>query len=422
MDMRDLDSRDIRSYVLEHASEAEILLKELAVIPAPSGREGRRADFCRKWLEARGCRDVYVDDAGNVIYPYQVRQREKILAFMAHMDVVFEDDEYLQIRQKDRKLTGPGVGDDTANLANLMMAAAYFAEKQPDLQTGILFVMDTCEEGMGNLKGSRQIVNDFGSRLMAVIALDLYQGDYYTSFVGSSRWEIRVTAEGGHSYMDFGRPSAVEQISRLVCRLYEQKIPSSDRSSAAIPGSQASCSRESTGPAPIERPANEPAANEPANEPAATFNVGMISGGTSVNTIAQEAKALYEIRSVNAGALVYMKEQFLQIVDAFRQEGMKIDLRLVGERPCAGEVDSRVMEMLGRAAHEVIAGSGLQPRRGSISSDSNIPVSMGIPSVTLGTIIGGGAHTRQEWVDLDSQRTGISMVLHMIGRVCSCFF
>ncbi|MBQ4046365.1 MAG: M20/M25/M40 family metallo-hydrolase [Lachnospiraceae bacterium] len=394
--MRDLDSRDIRSYVLEHASEAEILLKELAVIPAPSGREGRRADFCRKWLEARGCRDVYVDDAGNVIYPYQVRQREKILAFMAHMDVVFEDDAYLQIRQKDRKLTGPGVGDDTANLANLMMAAAYFAEKQPDLQTGILFVMDTCEEGMGNLKGSRQIVNDFGSRLMAVIALDLYQGDYYTSFVGSCRWEIRVTAEGGHSYMDFGRSSAVEQISRIVCRLYEQKTPVSDR---------------------------RPAADEPVvNEPAATYNVGMISGGTSVNTIAQEAKALYEVRSVDAGALTFMKEQFLQIIDAFRQEGMQIDLRLVGERPCAGEVDGRIMEMLGRAAHEVIAGSGLVPRRGSISSDSNIPVSMGIPSITLGTIIGGGAHTRQEWVDLDSQRTGISMVLHMIGRVCSCFF
>lgn len=399
MDMRFLDSADIRSYVQEHASEAEILLKDLAVIPAPSGKECRRADFCRKWLEARGCREVYVDDAGNVIYPYQARCRENLLALMAHMDVVFEDDEYLQIRQKDRKLTGPGVGDDTANLANLMMTAAYFAEKQPELQTGILFIMDTCEEGMGNLKGCRRIMTDFGDRLQAVIALDLYQGDYYTTFVGSCRWEIKVVTEGGHSYMDFGKASAVEQISRIICRLYEQKLPDAGSGHARDQQSDAG------------------------SEPAATYNVGLISGGTSVNTIAQEAKALYEIRSVSAAALAFMKDQFLHIIDDFRKDGLNIDLQLVGERPCAGNPNRQVMDMLGSIARDIIEEeTGLQAHKGSISSDSNIPVSMGIPSITLGTIIGGGAHTRQEWVDLDSQRAGISMILHMIRRVCRCFF
>ena len=268
----------IRNYVEEHAPEAERLLKELAVIPAPSGKEKRRGDFCRKWLEAHGAEGVYEDSAGNIIYPYQVRHRSRLTLCMAHLDVVFPDEDRLVIRQNGHLLTGPGVGDDTANLVSLLMAAAFFAREKPELQMGILFVADTGEEGLGNLKGCRQLMKDFGNRLARVISLDLYLGQCFNRCVGSLRYEVTVRTEGGHSFSAFGSPSAVHQISRLVCALYEQQVPE---------GAQT------------------------------TYNVGTIEGGTSVNTIAQEARILYEIRSVDAGCMEEMRQMFEDTVRKF---------------------------------------------------------------------------------------------------------
>ncbi|MGN0292881.1 MAG: M20/M25/M40 family metallo-hydrolase [Lachnospiraceae bacterium] len=369
----------IRNYVEEHAPEAERLLKELAVIPAPSGKEKRRGDFCRKWLEAHGAEGVYEDSAGNIIYPYQVRHRSRITLCMAHLDVVFPDEDMLVIRQNGHLLTGPGVGDDTANLVSLLMAAAFFAQEKPELQMGILFAADTGEEGLGNLKGCRQLVKDFGNRLVRVISLDLYLGQCFNRCVGSLRYEVTVQTEGGHSFSAFGSPSAVHQISRLVCALYEQPVPE----------------RAQT-----------------------TYNVGTIEGGTSVNTIAQEARILYEIRSVDADCMEEMRQAFEDTVRKFSAEGMRLQIRQVGERPCAGQMDEdagAAQDQLVETAVKVIRQvSGLEVSPQAASTDANIPLSLGIPAVTLGTIVGGKAHTREEWVDLHRQRTGMQLVLQLL--------
>lgn len=385
----------IRNYVEEHAPEAERLLKELAVIPAPSGKEKRRGDFCRKWLEAHGAEGVYEDSAGNIIYPYEVRHRSRLTICMAHLDVVFPDEDRLVIRQNGHLLTGPGVGDDTANLVSLLMAAAFFAREKPELQMGILFVADTGEEGLGNLKGCRQLMKDFGNRLARVISLDLYLGQCFNRCVGSLRYEVTVRTEGGHSFSAFGSPSAVHQISRLVCALYEQQIPE----------------RAQT-----------------------TYNVGTVEGGTSVNTIAQEARILYEIRSVDAGCMEEMRQAFEETIGKFSAEGMHLQVRQVGERPCAGQMDegtrSAQAQLVETAAKVIGRISGLEVSLESASTDANIPLSLGIPAVTLGTIVGGKAHTREEWMDLDSQRTGMKLVLHLLfalqkaeeGRETAGFF
>lgn len=366
----------IRNYVEEHAPEAERLLKELAVIPAPSGKEKRRGDFCRKWLEAHGAEGVYEDSAGNIIYPYEVRHRSRLSLYMAHLDVVFPDEEKLVIHQKNNLLTGPGVGDDTANLVNLLMAAAFFAQEKPPLQTGILFVADTGEEGLGNLKGCRQLIQDYGSRLVRVISFDLYLGQCFSQCVGSLRYKVTARTEGGHSFSAFGNASAIHQISRIVCALYEKQVP--DRAQT-------------------------------------TYNVGIIEGGTSVNTIAQEAGILYEIRSVDAGCMEEMRQFFMDTIRRFSAEGMRLQVTQVGERPCAGEVDEgdqeKLMETVSRVIQKV-TGKDVSPE--AASTDANIPLSEGIPAITLGTIVGGKAHTREEWVDLDSQRTGMKLVLQLI--------
>ncbi|MDD7389294.1 MAG: M20/M25/M40 family metallo-hydrolase [Lachnospiraceae bacterium] len=369
----------IRNYAEEHAAEAERLLKELAVIPAPSGKEKRRGDFCRKWLETHGAEGVYEDSAGNIIYPYEISRRSRLAVCMAHLDVVFPDEDRLVIRQKEHLLTGPGVGDDTANLVNLLMAAAFFAQEKPNLQMGILFVADTGEEGLGNLKGCRQLMKDFGNRLAQVISLDLYLGQCFNRCVGSLRYEVTVRTEGGHSFSAFGNPSAVHQISRLVCALYGQQVPG----------------RAQT-----------------------TYNVGTIEGGTSVNTIAQEARILYEIRSVDAGCMEEMRQGFEEIIRRFSAEGMCLEVRQVGERPCAGRMDEASEAVWGRlvetAAEVIYRAAGQEVSLEAASTDANIPLSLGIPAVTLGTIAGGGAHTREEWVDLRSQRTGMKLVLELL--------
>ncbi|MDO5409853.1 MAG: M20/M25/M40 family metallo-hydrolase [Lachnospiraceae bacterium] len=369
----------IRNYIESHAPEAERLLKDLAVIPAPSEKEERRASFCRKWLEAHGAEGVYIDAAGNVIYPYEARHRSRLSVYMAHLDVVFPDEDKLVIRQKGNVLTGPGVGDDTANLVNLLMAAAFFASEKPKLQTGILFVADTGEEGLGNLKGCRQLVKDYGSRIAQMVSFDLYLGQCFTQCVGSLRYEVTVQTEGGHSFSAFGNASAVHQISQVVCALYEKEVPK----------------RAQT-----------------------TYNVGVIEGGTSVNTIAQEARILYEIRSVDAGCMEEMREFFQETIERFAKTGMQIFVKQVGERPCAGAVkavEAGVQERLIDAAASVIKQTtGKAAEKGAASTDANIPLSMGIPALTLGTIVGGKAHTREEWVDLDSQRIGMKLALGLI--------
>lgn len=366
----------IRNYIEEHAPEAERLLKELAVIPAPSGKEERRSAYCKKWLEAHGAEGVYVDEAGNVIYPYQVRYRSHLTVYMAHLDVVFPEEDKLVIRQKENLLTGPGVGDDTANLVNLLMAAAFFAQEKPQLQTGILFAADTCEEGLGNLKGCRQLLKDYGKRIVQVVSFDLYLGQCFHQCVGSLRYEVSVRTEGGHSFSDFGNASAIHQISRLVCALYEAQVPK----------------RAQT-----------------------TYNVGIVEGGTSVNTIAQEAKLLYEIRSVDAGCMEEMRQFFMKTIRRFLAEGVQLEVKQVGERPCAGDVDETVQtHLIEQISHVIYQVTKKEVSLEAASTDANIPLSMGIPAVTLGTIVGGKAHTREEWIDLDSQRIGMKLVLKTI--------
>lgn len=366
----------IRVYIEEHAPEAERLLKDLAVIPAPSGKEGRRADFCKKWLELHGAEGVYIDEAGNVIFPYEAAHREQLAVYMAHMDVVFPDEDKLIIRQQDHLLKGPGVGDDTANLAHLLMTAAFFVREKPPVETGILFVADTCEEGLGNLKGCRQLMKDFGDRICHVVSLDMYQGHCFDQCVGSVRYEVKVQTEGGHSFSAFGNPNAIHQISQIVCALYEAKVP--DR-------------------APT------------------TFNIGIVEGGTSVNTIAQEAKILYEIRSTDAGCMEEVRRFFEDTIRSFEARGMRITVKLVGERPCAGNLDAERQKKLMDQAIEVIERvTGKPAVMRAASTDANIPLSMGIPAVTVGTIIGAKAHTREEWIDLDSQRPGLRLALELV--------
>lgn len=182
--------REIKEYIDAHAKEAHELLVTLARIPAPSNHEEKRAEFCKKWLTDQGAEGVYIDRALNVVYPIGLEDHEKIAVFMAHTDVVFPDTKPLPLVEGDGKIACPGVGDDTANIVALMLAAKYLAGRRREgklsLKCGLLLVCNSGEEGLGNLKGSRAVCEAFGNRIESFVSFDGYYTGITERAVGSN--------------------------------------------------------------------------------------------------------------------------------------------------------------------------------------------------------------------------------------------
>jgi acetylornithine deacetylase/succinyl-diaminopimelate desuccinylase-like protein len=367
-------TNDIIQYIDSYAEEAFRLLCELAPIPAPSNHEERRAQFCLDWLRSKGAEGAYIDEALNVIYPIADTGENELMVFMAHSDVVFPDTDPLPLKIENGRIYCPGVGDDTANAVALLAVAGYLAEKKlTPKDCGVLLVVNSGEEGLGNLKGSKQIMADFGSRVKEFITFDGNATAIVTKAVGSRRYRVTVTTEGGHSYGKFGAPNAIAQLAQLITRLYQVQVPALGKT---------------------------------------TYNVGTISGGTSVNTIAQEASMLYEFRSDEREGLAFMQAQFDAIVEEFRSNGVQIETEVVGDRPCGLDVDNSLLAQ--RAAKAVERHYGLSPALTSGSTDCNVPLSMGIPAICPGCVLGAGAHTREEYVEIDSLLPGLKVAFELV--------
>ena len=155
---------DHKKYAEEHSHELKQLLRELCGITAPSNDEGRRAEFCLEWFKRHGAKDAYIDSANNVILPIGCEGSNRITVIAAHTDTVFSDVEPMPMREEDGRLYCPGVGDDTASLAVLMLTALAVME-QGTPEGGILFVANSGEEGLGNLRGVRQLFTDYAGRI-----------------------------------------------------------------------------------------------------------------------------------------------------------------------------------------------------------------------------------------------------------------
>ena len=365
---------DMLQYIDTHADEAFQLLVDLAQIPAPSNQEERRAEFCLNWLRSKGAENAYIDEALNVVYPIGDTGANELMVFMAHSDVVFPDTAPLPLKIENGRIYCPGVGDDTANAVALLTVAGYLAERKISPKNcGVLLVINSGEEGLGNLKGSRKIMEDFGSRVKEFITFDGNANVVVVKAVGSRRYRVTVTTEGGHSYAKFGAPNAIAQLSQLIARLYAVQVPDIGRT---------------------------------------TYNVGTISGGTSVNTIAQNAEMLFEFRSTEREGLSIMQRTFERIVEEFRSNGVEISVEVVGDRPCGLDVDNS--RLAGRAAEAVRAHYGFEPQYGCGSTDCNIPLSLGVPAVCVGCVVGKGAHTREEFVYIDSLQPGIAVAFDLI--------
>lgn len=334
--------------------------------------------FLTKYLRDHGVSKVHTDEAKNVIWLMNDTGQNDLAVLMAHTDVVFPDMTPLPLKVEDDVYRCPGVTDDVTPLCLLLTAALYFHKNGLTPKCGLLIVANSCEEGLGNLKGSRMIVDTYGDRIKEFITVEAEGHIIVNRAVGSHRYEVSVKTEGGHSYGNFGNRNAIQYLASMIETLYEMKVP--------------------------DKPDTK-----------TTYNVGMIEGGTSVNTIAQEAKMLFEYRSGDYECLERMKQSFDAVIEAYRKKDITVDVTLLGERPCGKIEETKLrplQEKIERSVREIM---GMEPAFKSASTDANYPLSKGIPALCIGGVYGYGFHTREEYLVLSDLPKAIRFVLDVMN-------
>lgn len=372
-------SKQITQYLDNSLIETIELIKEICKIPAPSHYEEKRAEFCKNWLEKNGAKNVYIDVAKNMLYPINCDRNNDIVLFTAHTDTVFPDTESMPFKQDENFLYSPGVGDDTTCLAILLMVVKFITINKLKPKCGILFAANSCEEGLGNLKGIKQIMKDYGGRIKEVYSFDAQYNSLINKCVGSHRYEIIFKSKGGHSYRDFGNVNAIYVMSEFITKLYKCKIPIIVNSNT-------------------------------------TYNVGVVNGGTSINVIAQEAKMMYEYRSDNAECLSIMKKfLYSQIQYIKNKYEVEIVVNMIGIRPCQNDIDEKYLLKMSEKIMSICEKhSRINCVAQSGSTDCNIPMSLGIPALAVGCYLGDGEHTREEKVLIKSIPIGLKIVAEII--------
>ena len=366
---------NLQKFSEEYYNELLKLHHDLCLIPAPSHYEDERAKYILECLKDAGIENAYIDEAKNVVCKFG-KPSDKMVVFMAHTDTVFPMDTPLDYVDDGENIYCPGVGDDTASLAVMLVCIKYIAQNGIVPEKSLMFVANSCEEGLGNLKGCRQIFKDYGDKIEYMYSFDAKPTGVTNKSVGSHRYEITAITEGGHSFGAFGNRNAISVLAEIINEIYKIEVPQTDGSIT-------------------------------------TYNVGTISGGTSVNTIAQNAKMLCEYRSNNKKCMGFMEQKFEEIFENCRCDEVKVDVRLVGDRPC-GDIDESKMDHFKSIVVPVIEGViDKKVKFKTASTDCNIPLSLGIPALGVGLNIHSGVHTYEEWVDKKSMIDGFEIALRL---------
>ena len=372
-----LSEKLVIDFVNKNTDRLYETLKALCAIPAPSHHEGKRAEYCKNWLEEIGAKGVYIDSALNVVFPINCDGKTNITVIAAHTDTVFPDTAPMPVIDDGDKIYSPGAGDDTAQLTVMLLAAKFFVEHDIRPEDGLLIVCNSCEEGLGNLKGTRQIFKDFEGRIKQFVSFDSNFSYIADTSVGSHRYEVSAFTKGGHSFGSFGNTNAIAKLAEIINKIYEIELPHVGNSKT-------------------------------------TYNVGTISGGTSVNTVAQNATMLCEYRSDNLECLEIMEKKFFEIFSSVQSDECSIEVNKVGDRPC-GNIPPEALEHLKNVCKRNIERIvGCEVVFTQSSTDCNIPLSLGIPAVCMGVIRSSGAHTREEWVDKASMVTGLRLAIEIM--------
>ena len=366
---------------------------EMCQIPAPSYEEGEKAEYVRKKMVDAGLSEVHVDEVGNVLGTWKGTGNGPRIMVAGHTDTVFPRETDLTLKKEGERYSCPGIGDDTRAVAELLSLARAMNATGIRGEGDIVFCANVCEEGLGDLRGVKYLfgydnkASEECPEVDAFVSIDnQYTGGVIYTATGSHRYEVTFTGRGGHSFQNFGIPNPIHAMGRAIAQIAEFQVP---------------------------------------NEPKTTFNVGVIQGGTSVNTISGSASMLVDLRSDSEEELNRLDKELHKVIkQAVEEENarwdaskpqIKVRIEERGVRPAGAQPkDCAIVKAAFRAAELL----GVEPEyRYESSTDANIPISMGIPAITVGR--GGeedGIHTLQEWYEpkeawLGPQRDLLLMIL-----------
>lgn len=358
----------IQAYIREHAREVVDLICTISSIPSPTGRTEKKAAWVLQYLNALGIREAYIDEAGNVIYPHELSQTKKFPLYNAHIDTVFNQLDTITPRIDGNILAAPSCGDNSASVAGLLFLIKMIRDLHITLPAGILFAFNVGEEGLGNLSGMRHIMAQWKDRLSEVVAVDCSFDTAVNLAVGSCRYAITIDTEGGHSWMHFGNDNAVAVAASIISRLYAMTVPSVPRT---------------------------------------TYNVGTISGGTTVNSIAAQAVFTLDLRSESMYELEKLDTAVKNMLQDAQTDTIHITQQLLGERPCSNGI---LKAELYDRYEAVRSAQGLPTVWQSGSTDANIPLHLGIPAISFGICRSHGEHTVHETLEIDTIALGLQQM------------
>lgn len=345
-------------------------------IPAPTGDEGKRARFVHDNFRQLGLKSVSMDDIYNVYGCIKGRNPNLLpIVISAHSDTVFPLETDLQVRRDGHLVYGAGIADNSMGVAGLLTLAGTMQAYELQPERTVWFVCNVGEEGLGDLLGMRAAVNRFGKAHGYIVLEGGMYGFILHEGIGVRRYEVRAEVDGGHSWSDFGRPNAIHVLSSVITQIDKIRVPKS---------------------------------------PKTTYNVGVIEGGTSINTIAPSASFQLDLRSEDMNGLNQLIAQFESIISKTqrRQSDVKLQITKIGDRP-TGQVSSR--EPIVRLADEALRAVGchkIQYLRGS--TDANIPLSRGYPAVCIGIVRSANAHRLDEYLDTTELARGMQQVLLVV--------
>lgn len=362
----------LETYVRQHQQQWLDLLKTIISIPSPTGREQVKGKWILHYLHSIGAEGAYCDDSGNILYPCRLKKGQKAALYTAHMDTVFENLSKIPIHQSDNTLSAPSCSDNSASIAGLLFIIKMILDLQLTPPQGLLFAFDVGEEGLGNLKGIRQIMADWAGRISEVVAVDCTFDTFVATAVGSRRYKVTVETPGGHSWMGFGNANAIAASASIIDALYSLTLQS---------------------------------------EPKTTYNVGTISGGTTVNSIAAKAEFTVDLRSEDGASLESLDGTFQALLEKQRSDAIRISVKSLGQRPCSKADQNPLVQRITAIRRK----QGLTTQCIAGSTDANIPLSLGIPAISFGFCRSRREHTLEESLDIDTFIPGMLQMLAFMG-------
>jgi len=357
---------------------AKILQRAVDIqqIPAPTFGEHTRAEYVLDAFISEGLAHVSIDPIGNVIACLPGQGTAPPLVVSAHLDTVFPLDTDLNLVRDGEYIHGPGIGDNAVGVAGLFGLLWNIQQQGAVLPGDVWLIANVCEEGLGDLRGMQAVVDRFGDEVKAYVILEgMALGQIYHRGLSVTRYRISLHTKGGHSWADYGQPSAVHEIGRLIHKITSIKVPETPRS---------------------------------------TVNVGIVAGGTSINTIADHAVMEVDLRSTDEWMLDQLVGEVQVISKASQWNGLQVQLELIGKRPAGSISPQHPLVLL---AIDCLDAMNIEPYLNIGSTDANIPLSRGIPAVCIGLTTGAGAHTLDEYINTRPLTLGMEQLLRLVVRI-----